>query len=141
MTLVIVPACVVLCLWQYHRARSGNTLSWAYVFEWPILGTYAAYMWWKLTHEELRRSAAPSAGTALADPEAGTTGPADPVAAGVPSATTPTPAAEPDAEVAAGAVVEATARAAPDGQQEADDLAAYNRYLAELHAHGPPKRW
>jgi hypothetical protein len=30
---------------ELSRAVSGNTLSWAYVFEWPILGGYAVYMW------------------------------------------------------------------------------------------------
>jgi hypothetical protein len=33
------------------RALSGNTLSWAYVFEWPIFGGYAVFMWWKLIHD------------------------------------------------------------------------------------------
>lgn len=36
---------------ELKRAESGNTLSWAYVFEWPILGAYAVYMWRKLRHE------------------------------------------------------------------------------------------
>ena len=30
---------------ELSRALSGNTLSWAYVFEWPILGGYGVYMW------------------------------------------------------------------------------------------------
>jgi len=34
------------------RARSGNTLSWAYVFEWPIFAAYAVYVWRKLLREE-----------------------------------------------------------------------------------------
>ena len=33
---------------ELTRAESGNTLSWAYVFEWPILGAYAIYVWRKL---------------------------------------------------------------------------------------------
>jgi len=37
---VVVPGCVVLCWWQLTRALSGNTLSWAYVFEWPIFAGY-----------------------------------------------------------------------------------------------------
>jgi hypothetical protein len=39
----------VICLSAFaielSRALSGNTLSWAYVFEWPILGGYGVYMW------------------------------------------------------------------------------------------------
>ncbi len=40
---------------ELMRAESGNTLSWAYVFEWPILGAYAVYVWRKL-----RRDAPPA---------------------------------------------------------------------------------
>lgn len=38
---------------EYLRARSGNTLSWAYVFEWPLFAGYAVYMWRKLLREEV----------------------------------------------------------------------------------------
>ena len=37
---------------ELHRALSGNTLSWAYVFEWPIFAAYAVYLWRKLLREE-----------------------------------------------------------------------------------------
>lgn len=37
---------------ELMRALNGNLLSWAYVFEWPILGTYAVYMWHKLLYED-----------------------------------------------------------------------------------------
>jgi hypothetical protein len=49
---VIVPGCLALGWWQVTRAVSGNTLSWAYVFEWPIFAGYAVFMWWKLTHDQ-----------------------------------------------------------------------------------------
>ena len=39
-------------IFEVKRAISGNTLSWAYVFEWPILGLYAIYMWKRLLREE-----------------------------------------------------------------------------------------
>ena len=45
----------VICLsaffFELHRATSGNHLSWAYVFEWPILGLYGVYVWRKLLLE------------------------------------------------------------------------------------------
>lgn len=44
--------CVSGFIFEYLRARSGNTLSWAYVFEWPIFGGYALYMWRRLLREE-----------------------------------------------------------------------------------------
>jgi DNA-binding transcriptional regulator of glucitol operon len=49
--LILVPAFMALCIWQITRAVGGNTLSWAYVFEWPIFAGYAVYMWWRFVHE------------------------------------------------------------------------------------------
>jgi hypothetical protein len=46
--LICVPAFII----EIFRAIGGNELSWAYVFEWPLLGTYAIYMWRKLLREE-----------------------------------------------------------------------------------------
>lgn len=42
------------------RATSGNTLSWAYVFEWPILGAYAVYVWRKLLRDVPDKPPAPA---------------------------------------------------------------------------------
>jgi hypothetical protein len=61
--LIIVPTFAALCDWQVHRALSGNSLSWAYVFEWPFFAGYAIYMWWRFVHESPRDAAAPAAGT------------------------------------------------------------------------------
>lgn len=44
--------CISIFLVELARARAGNSLSWAYVFEWPILGGYAVYMWRKLLLDE-----------------------------------------------------------------------------------------
>jgi hypothetical protein len=44
--------CLSAFVIEISRALSGNVLSWAYVVEWPILGTYAVYMWHKLLAEE-----------------------------------------------------------------------------------------
>ncbi len=40
--------------WQLHRAESGNELSWAYTFEWPLFAICGAYFWVKTVREELR---------------------------------------------------------------------------------------
>jgi len=40
--------CVSAFVVELLRAIGGNGLSWAYVFEWPLLGAYAVYMWKKL---------------------------------------------------------------------------------------------
>jgi hypothetical protein len=38
---------------ELYRALAGNALSWAYVFEWPLFGGYAVYMWRRLWREEV----------------------------------------------------------------------------------------
>jgi hypothetical protein len=50
--LIVVPAFMALCIWQITRAVGGNSLSWAYVFEWPLFAAYAVYMWWRILHEK-----------------------------------------------------------------------------------------
>jgi hypothetical protein len=55
--LICIPAFVI----EVSRALGGNTLSWAYVFEWPVLGVYAVYMWRKMLREvRAEREDAPS---------------------------------------------------------------------------------
>jgi hypothetical protein len=51
LTLLVGLALCGLAFWfELGRALRGNSLSWAYVFEWPLLGLFAVYMWWKLLH-------------------------------------------------------------------------------------------
>lgn len=49
---VIVPGCAVAGWWQAQRALGGNTLSWAYTFEWPAFAVIAVVGWWQLIHED-----------------------------------------------------------------------------------------
>lgn len=42
--------CVAAFWFELSRAIGGNALSWAYVFEWPLLAAFAVYMWWQLLH-------------------------------------------------------------------------------------------
>jgi DNA-binding transcriptional regulator of glucitol operon len=100
--LIVVPAFIALCLWQISRALGGNTLSWAYVFEWPLFACYAVYMWWRFVHEAAED--APPA-TAVADP-------------GGANASAAAPQAPP----------EETAQE----KEEDKEMAAYNDYLAQL---------
>jgi hypothetical protein len=51
--IVSVAGMLWLGLWQLHRAESGNELSWAYTFEWPLFAIFAVYFWGKSVHEEL----------------------------------------------------------------------------------------
>jgi hypothetical protein len=100
--LIVVPAFAALCLWQISRALGGNSLSWAYVFEWPLFAAYAVYMWWRFVHE-----AAPDGSPG--DAAAADSGGQDPMAS------TAGPAAE-----------------TPEDVQEDAEMAAYNDYLAQL---------
>ena len=59
--LIVVPAFLALCFWQLSRALGGNTLSWAYVFEWPLFAAYAVYMWWRFVHEAAEEGSPPVA--------------------------------------------------------------------------------
>ena len=100
--LIVVPAFLALCLWQISRALGGNTLSWAYVFEWPLFACYAVYMWWRFVHEAAEDSSPPA-----------TTGTA-------PGGLTAAAAGTPETEET------------PQELEEDKEMAAYNDYLAQL---------
>jgi hypothetical protein len=101
--LIVVPAFLALCLWQISRALGGNTLSWAYVFEWPLFAAYAVYMWWRFVHEAAEDTAPPP--IAGADP-GGSNG----------SGRAGAPAPDETAQE----------------KEEDKEMAAYNDYLAQL---------
>jgi hypothetical protein len=93
--------------WQLHRAESGNALSWAYTFEWPIFAVFAVVFWAKTIRDEFHPPVT-AGGDEDIDLPAG-------AMAGVPRQGAPAPAEDP---------------ATPE---EAAELAAYNAYLARLH--------
>jgi len=51
LTVFLVPAFLVLGYWQLTRALGGNSLSWAYVFEWPLFAGYLVYVRRRLLRE------------------------------------------------------------------------------------------
>lgn len=94
--------------WQFHRAESGNALSWAYTFEWPIFAVFGVVFWAKTIRDEFK----PSAGT-------GEVPAVDlPAGAGV--------ALSRDGDVG-GREADAA------GEEDDPELAAYNAYLARLN--------
>ena len=104
--------------WQFHRAISGNGLSWAYTFEWPLFACFAVVFWAKTIKDEFRikRGLAPGpAGVA---------------------------ASQDDLPVRVRAVQASTASPEDDDDPE---LSAYNAYLARLKAevkrHGKWHGW
>ncbi len=48
--LVGIALCAAAFWFELRRAEGGNTLSWAYVFEWPLLALFGIYMWWNFLH-------------------------------------------------------------------------------------------
>jgi hypothetical protein len=52
---MILSVLVMLWLgrWQLDRAESGNSLSWAYTFEWPLFAIFAVYFWVKTIRDEV----------------------------------------------------------------------------------------
>lgn len=145
---IVVPGFLALAWWQLNRALSGNSLSWAYVFEWPAFAGYAIYMWRRLTRE------ASSAGLPATDDASPAT------ASGAATLTDDASAdlAEPEREQGYGVRSEAQAgrttgdpgRSPGDnegGEDEVvdegvdEELARYNEYLAALNASGRRKHW
>jgi hypothetical protein len=70
---VILSVLAMLWLggWQLHRAESGNSLSWAYTFEWPLFAIFAAYFWVKTIRDEVCTPGQAEPSDALALPGSG----------------------------------------------------------------------
>ena len=94
--------------WQFRRAESGNSLSWAYTFEWPIFAIFVIVFWAKTIKDEFRPPAQADGLDDVALP-AGRGGAASP------------------------AMGNAGAAGAADDEDD-EELAAYNAYLARLTA-------
>ncbi len=128
--LVLLPAFAWLTWWQLSRALGGNTLSWAYTFEWPLFAGYAVYMWWQLIHDQttaVTRRALPSGSEPGSD------------AGHRPPGWALTGGRKKNVAIAARSAVDEGSpvrgeRFAEQTAEEAARLAAYNRYLADLNA-------
>lgn len=107
--LVLVVGFLALGWWQYTRAADGNSLSWGYMFQWPLFSAFVAFLWWR----EVRL---------------GTRGPAQ-------NPEQPAePPRRPGAPVTVGRPIRVPARpTTPDADDP--ELAAYNDYLSWLAAH------
>jgi DNA-binding transcriptional regulator of glucitol operon len=119
--LLMVAGCVgMLWLgdWQLHRALSGNGLSWAYTFEWPLFSGFAVVFWARTIRDEfrIRRGEMPREVAAAADPV---------LPVGVMAAQPRPPAA--------------------DADEDDPELIAYNAYLQRLNDevkdHGKWRGW
>ena len=97
--------------WQFHRAESGNALSWAYTFEWPIFAVFGVVFWAKTIRDEFKPHTDPGDAPEVELP----------VGAGASAAV----------GVGAGAGGPG-ARVAEEEDEDDPELAAYNAYLARL---------
>ncbi len=141
--LVLLPVFAWLTSWQLGRALGGNTLSWAYTFEWPLFAGYAIYIWWQLIHDQPNSFSARRARSQQSSET--TTGP---VAAMVDDqAKEPGWAlGSPVARIGRSRRLERSSRVSgrtshhrrvrDQTPEEAEALAEYNRYLAALSADG-----
>ncbi|WP_020525943.1 hypothetical protein [Catelliglobosispora koreensis] len=92
-----VAVCLVLGWWQAGRAAEGNTLSWGYMFQWPLFAIFLIILWVKEIRNTLRRD------------------------------DNPLPVEKPQKR---GPII--TRQEAVPGDDDDPQLAAYNRYLAEI---------
>ncbi|AEV82168.1 hypothetical protein ACWT_1152 [Actinoplanes sp. SE50] len=45
LALILTAGCLGLGWWQYSRATGGNSLSWGYMFEWPVFAGFVVFIW------------------------------------------------------------------------------------------------
>ncbi|MFC7532624.1 hypothetical protein [Actinoplanes sp. GCM10030250] len=115
--LVLTAACLGLGWWQFSRATDGNSISWGYMFQWPVFGGFVVFIWFREVQLARRRIAG--------EPET----PAEPAPASASRSA--------DAPVALGRPVRVAAARPADRPESSDDpeLEAYNDYLSWLAAH------
>lgn len=65
LALLAVVTCLALGWWQAGRAAEGNTLSWAYTFEWPIFAIFVVVIWVREIRLTLRKGRAESPAPAV----------------------------------------------------------------------------
>jgi hypothetical protein len=162
---VVAGGCLFAAWWQIHRAMAGNTLSYLYSAEWPAFAVVAGIGWWQMFHdtpEDIARRKAHHARVREASVAVvARTLPRSALALTVNSTQVGGNALPPSGapaigtgEVAPDASALVTAHPVPgvaDGdlqatllesdEDPADDLAAYNRYLALLAVRGTAKTW
>jgi hypothetical protein len=128
--LVLLPTFALLTAWQLSRALGGNTLSWAYTFEWPLFAAYAIYVWWQLIHESPTSRRARH--RALDAEQAAEDGHDEPgwALSGGRRRNVAIAASHPIDDVEGGR----GERFVEQTPEEAEALARYNRYLADLNA-------
>jgi hypothetical protein len=125
--LVWIPGCFVAMWWQITVGLAGNPLGWLYAIEWPVFAILGAVGWWQLIHddEETVRARRWTMSRAKVGPA--------PAEEGTGSSNTHEPAAP--------VFDEGALRSIERAEEEDEELAAYNAYLARLATSGEAKTW
>jgi DNA-binding transcriptional regulator of glucitol operon len=111
-TLAAMVACILLGRWQLGRAdESGNLQNWAYAVQWPLFAIFFGLLWWRMLRMELRAATTDQ-----------------------PQHEQPQPASEPVPSAPDQHVPMPRRAAVVRAEQDDPELAAYNRFLAELAA-------
>ncbi|HEY9388949.1 MAG TPA: hypothetical protein VIR27_04145 [Mycobacteriales bacterium] len=141
LAIVLTVAFLALGWWQLGRGEAGNLRSYAYALEWPTFALFVLFMWWRVIRDS-RADTTETAGMTRPAPDQ-TVNPGSPAgpSTGVPATVGrsqtdgPGTGGAPD-QVPLPRVLTRHRRPAPaPGTDEPDEqLAAYNRYLADLHA-------
>ncbi|SDT68645.1 hypothetical protein [Actinoplanes derwentensis] len=113
LALVMTATCLALGWWQFSRAADGNSISYGYMFQWPVFGGFVVFIW--IREMQLARRKAEGRPLTDAEPER--------------RATT-----EPGAPVTLGRPVRVAVTRSGDDTPD-PELDAYNDYLAWLAAH------
>jgi hypothetical protein len=137
--IVLLPAFAWLTRWQLDRAEGGNSLSWAYVILWPCFGVYAIYTWWQLIHDQTARVPGRRTSGWPAKEAAKPGSPEAAEQAALPPGWALTGGRKKNVAIAASAPIDPVKggrgeRYTAQTPEEAERLAAYNRYLASLSA-------
>ncbi|MFI1989843.1 hypothetical protein [Actinoplanes sp. NPDC020271] len=114
LALVLTAGCLGLGWWQFSRATGGNSLSWGYMFEWPVFAGFVVFIWIREIQLFRRRS------------EPGAESAEEPVAE---------PVRDPQGPVALGRPVRVAVAAAAETTGADPELDAYNDYLTWLAEH------
>ena len=111
LALVLTAGCLALGWWQYSRAADGNSISWGYMFQWPVFGGFVVFIWYREVQLARRRAAGEPGPAAAAE-------------------------TKPGSAISPGRPVRVPSRpAAADPGADDPELTAYNDYLAWLAAH------
>jgi hypothetical protein len=122
--------------WQWHCALSGNTLSWAYTFEWPLFAIFGVVFWVRTVRDEVgltgiraARKAASASDAPASDAGPSETGTSVVTQAGEvhPSAAAAASAARPGLAAALSPEPDAAASALPPGEDDAGLTRSHRR--------------